>query len=89
MRIRGCLHYKRKMAACLQAVTSTNTPVILLYDSKASHASGKPLSKVIEDVALAGLCPLGRIARHVSEAVKEGSGDVSDVPVKQGGVKQI
>lgn len=42
----------RKMAARLQAVTTSGLPVVLLYDIKAGHAGGKPLSKIIEDTAL-------------------------------------
>ena len=42
----------RKMTARLQAATASGRPVFLLYDTKAGHAGGKPLSKVIEDVSL-------------------------------------
>jgi prolyl oligopeptidase len=41
----------RKMTARLQAAT-TRYPVLLLYDTKAGHAGGRPLSKVIEDESL-------------------------------------
>jgi prolyl oligopeptidase len=42
----------RKMAARLQAATSSGRPVVLLYDVKAGHAGGRPIGKVIEDQAL-------------------------------------
>jgi prolyl oligopeptidase len=42
----------RKMTARLQAATSSGKPVFLLYDTKAGHAGGKPLSKIIEDLSL-------------------------------------
>jgi prolyl oligopeptidase len=42
----------RKMTARLQAATASGRPVVLLYDTKAGHAGGKPLSKIIEDLSL-------------------------------------
>jgi prolyl oligopeptidase len=42
----------RKMTARLQAATSSGRPVLLLYDTKAGHAGGKPLTKGIEDDSL-------------------------------------
>jgi prolyl oligopeptidase len=42
----------RKMTARVQAATSSGRPVLLLYDTKAGHAGGRPLGKVIEDQAL-------------------------------------
>lgn len=39
----------RKMAARLQAATSSGFPVLLLYDTKAGHAGGAPLSTMIQD----------------------------------------
>jgi prolyl oligopeptidase len=42
----------RKMTARLQAATTSGKPVLLLYDTKAGHAGGKPLSKLIEDISL-------------------------------------
>ena len=42
----------RKMTARLQAATTSGKPVLLLYDIKAGHAGGKPLSKQIEDISL-------------------------------------
>jgi len=42
----------RKMAARLQAATTSGRPVLLLYDTKAGHAGGRPLSKIIEDLSL-------------------------------------
>jgi prolyl oligopeptidase len=40
-----------KMAAKLQAATTSGRPVLLRYDVGAGHAAGKPLSKAIEDSA--------------------------------------
>lgn len=42
----------RKRTARLQAATASGKPVLLLYDTKAGHAGGRPLSKIIEDVSL-------------------------------------
>ncbi|HEX4963363.1 MAG TPA: prolyl oligopeptidase family serine peptidase [Thermoanaerobaculia bacterium] len=42
----------RKMTARLQAATSSGKPVLLLYDTKAGHAGGRPLGKIIDDVSL-------------------------------------
>jgi prolyl oligopeptidase len=42
----------RKMTARLQAATSSERPVMILYDTKAGHSGGTPLSKVIEDSSL-------------------------------------
>jgi prolyl oligopeptidase len=42
----------RKMTARLQAATASGRPVLLLYDTKAGHAGGRPLSKVIDDESL-------------------------------------
>lgn len=42
----------RKMTARLQAASSSGKPVLLLYDTKAGHAGGRPLSKIIDDVSL-------------------------------------
>ena len=42
----------RKMTARLQAASTSGKPVVLLYDTKAGHAGGRPLSKIIEDVSL-------------------------------------
>ncbi len=42
----------RKMAAVLQHATASPRPVMLLYDTKAGHSGGKPLSKIVEDQSL-------------------------------------
>jgi prolyl oligopeptidase len=42
----------RKMAARLQAATSSGRPVLLLYDTKAGHAGGRPVGKLVEDLSL-------------------------------------
>ena len=42
----------RKMAARLQAATASGRPVLLLYDTKAGHAGGRPIGKLVEDLSL-------------------------------------
>ena len=42
----------RKMTARLQAATTSGRPVLLLYDTKAGHAGGRPLRKVVGDESL-------------------------------------
>jgi prolyl oligopeptidase len=39
----------RKMTARLQAVSTPDRPVLLLYDAEAGHAGGTPLNKQIID----------------------------------------
>ncbi len=41
--------HARKMTALLQAETGSDDPILLLYDTKAGHSGGRPLSKQIED----------------------------------------
>ncbi|MBN1504682.1 MAG: S9 family peptidase [Candidatus Eisenbacteria bacterium] len=43
--------HARKMAALLQAESGSQEPVLLLYDTKLGHSGGRPISKLIEDVA--------------------------------------
>jgi hypothetical protein len=40
------------MTAALQAATTSGDPVVLLYDTKAGHAGGRSLTKVIEDTTM-------------------------------------
>jgi prolyl oligopeptidase len=42
----------RKMAARVQAATSSGRPVLLLYDTKAGHAGGRPVGKIVDDLSL-------------------------------------
>ena len=42
----------RKMTARMQAATSSGRPVVLLYDTKAGHAGGRPVGKVVDDQSL-------------------------------------
>ena len=42
--------HARKMAARLQAATSSNRPVLLRLESRAGHGAGKPLNKVLEEL---------------------------------------
>jgi prolyl oligopeptidase len=42
----------RKMTARMQATSSPDRPVVLLYDTKSGHAGGEPLGKAIEDKSL-------------------------------------
>jgi prolyl oligopeptidase len=43
--------HARKMAARLQAATSTNRPILLRLESRAGHGAGKPLSKVMDELS--------------------------------------
>ncbi|HEV8201311.1 MAG TPA: prolyl oligopeptidase family serine peptidase, partial [Candidatus Polarisedimenticolia bacterium] len=42
----------RKMTARMQAASTSGRPVLLLYDTKAGHAGGRPLGKMVEDQSL-------------------------------------
>jgi prolyl oligopeptidase len=42
----------RKMTARLQYATTSERPVLLIYDTKAGHSGGKPQSKQIEDLSM-------------------------------------
>jgi prolyl oligopeptidase len=42
----------RKMTARLQAASASSRPVLLHYDTKAGHAGGRPMGKVVDDFAL-------------------------------------
>lgn len=41
--------HARKMAARLQAATSSDKPVLLYVEDKAGHGAGKPVAKILED----------------------------------------
>jgi prolyl oligopeptidase len=41
----------RKMTARLQSATTSGRPIVLRYDTRAGHAGGRPLAKVIDDTA--------------------------------------
>lgn len=42
--------HARKMAAALQAATSSERPVLLRLEARAGHGAGKPVSKVLEEL---------------------------------------
>jgi prolyl oligopeptidase len=42
--------HARKMAARLQAATSSDRPVLLRLESRAGHGAGKPLSKLLDEL---------------------------------------
>jgi prolyl oligopeptidase len=42
--------HARKMAARLQAATSSPRPILLRLESRAGHGAGKPLNKVLEEL---------------------------------------
>lgn len=41
--------HARKMAALLQADTSSSKPILLLYDTKSGHSGGRPINKIIDE----------------------------------------
>jgi prolyl oligopeptidase len=43
--------HARKMAALLQSVADTKTPILLHYDTRAGHSGGQPIAKDVEDQA--------------------------------------
>jgi prolyl oligopeptidase len=42
--------HARKMAARLQAASSSGKPVLLRLESQAGHGAGKPLAKVLDEL---------------------------------------
>jgi prolyl oligopeptidase PreP (S9A serine peptidase family) len=36
----------------MQAATASGRPVLILYDTKAGHAGGRPIGKIVEDQSL-------------------------------------
>lgn len=42
--------HARKMAALMQASSSSGRPILLRVDSKSGHGQGKPLSKVADEI---------------------------------------
>jgi prolyl oligopeptidase len=42
--------HARKMAALMQAMSGSDKPILLHYDTKAGHSGGTPVSKQIEDL---------------------------------------
>jgi prolyl oligopeptidase len=42
--------HARKMAACLQAATSSDRPILLRIETKAGHGAGKPRAKVVDEL---------------------------------------
>ena len=42
--------HARKMAARLQASTSSDRPILLRLEARAGHGAGKPLSKVLDEM---------------------------------------
>jgi len=41
--------HARKMAARLQAATSSGRPILLRQETRAGHGQGKPVSKLLEE----------------------------------------
>jgi prolyl oligopeptidase len=42
--------HARKMAARLQAATSSRRPILLLYDTRSGHSGGRPLGREVEEL---------------------------------------
>ena len=42
--------HARKMVARLQTATSGSAPILLRYEEAAGHGSGKPLTKIVEEL---------------------------------------
>jgi prolyl oligopeptidase len=42
--------HARKMAARLQAATSSGRPVLLRLEARAGHGAGKPLAKLLDEL---------------------------------------
>jgi prolyl oligopeptidase len=55
----------RTMTARLLAATTSSRPVVLLYDTKAGHAGGRSLTKVIDDTTM----EMAFLARELGIAV--------------------
>jgi len=58
----------RKMTARLQAATSSGRPVLLHYDTKAGHAGGRPMGKVVDDIALQATFLAGELGMGGADA---------------------
>ncbi len=43
--------HARKMTALLQSATSSGKPVLLLYDTQAGHAGGRPIREIVRETA--------------------------------------
>ena len=71
--------HARKMAARLQAATSSDRPVLLRLEARAGHGAGKPLAKVLDeltdtlDVCVFGVGG-GGLARAISGSSRYESG---------------
>jgi len=57
--------HARKMAARLQAATSTDRPILLRLESRAGHGAGKPLSKVMDEVSDSWTFVFSELGVHV------------------------
>jgi prolyl oligopeptidase len=57
--------HARKMAARLQAVTSTDRPILLRLESRAGHGAGKPLSKVMDELSDSWTFVFSELGVHV------------------------
>jgi prolyl oligopeptidase len=42
----------RKMAARMQAATSSGLPILLMYDTKAGHSGGRPFTQIVDELSL-------------------------------------
>jgi len=65
----------RKMTARLQAASSSGYPVVLLYDTKAGHAGGRPQSKIVDDLSLEATFLFSQLGVKVPDRSAKGSVD--------------
>ena len=59
--------HARKMAARLQAATSSPRPILLRLESRAGHGAGKPLNKVLEELTDTWAFVFSELGVEVSE----------------------
>jgi acetyl esterase/lipase len=76
----------RKMTARVQAATSSGRPVLLLYHTKAGHAGGRPVGKVVDDLSLQLAFLAGELGMEVAPAPGVTDGPYAPQPILPGGL---